>query len=487
MHRFPSPLERAERVLQHPTCMKILEYLYAQGATASHNRIYITQIEQGLGINKGSIWRYIVGGKNRKALLKGFVHYGDKGEREGLYLLEAGIAAVTTRNPQEIAAALSRRLEKGNSVRQNGVPYDLKAEGFPSLYTTLKNTQRSPDEPELLLWRIKRVLKSENALKVIRALYELGATSHKNGVSLTKLAAKANLPVSTVYRLTTKYTYKRKNPMLRGLLPPILHGFVHYSQPYTREGKYYIYPKWLPIIEIFLNPPAKLNLADLFDEDFLNNKLPTSAANKSPSFFATCNRVATFLIKPLEENNNKKEPYNQPPSSSPLLSVPPQSFKFEEDKLTCSIANTEGNTTTADTTTPVNANPSVMVKVSEVNLEDKFSNEITEKNDIKVSGIVKGEEKFPPQPQQSAPCGGGSGVGMFIASENIRKDTFSGKEADKFSADVGVGEGGENSPPQPTACQGDSEVEDLGEIPDGEGRCVAVSYTHLTLPTNREV
>jgi len=453
MHRFPSPLERAERVLQHPTCMKILEYLYAQGATASHNRIYITQIERDLGINKGLIWKYIVGGKNRKALLKGFVHYGDKGEREGLYLLEAGIAAVTTRNPQEIAAALSRRLEKGNSVRQNGVPYDLKAESFPSLYTTLKNIQRSPDEPELLLWRIKRVLKSENALKVIRALYELGATSYKNGVSLTKLAAKANLPVSTVYRLTTKYTYKRKNPMLRGLLPPILHGFVHYSQPYTREGKYYLYPKWLPIIEIFLNPPAKLNLADLFDKDLLNNKLPvppTSAAQKSPSFFATCNRVATFPIKPLEEENNrdKRKPYNHPQSGlSPLCAArEPSKFEFEEDKLTCSIANTEGNTTTADTTT-VNANPSVMVKVSEVNLEDKFSNEITDKNGIKVSGIVGGEGNNPPQ---FTPCGGGSGVGSFIASEVIFEDKFSGEitnENDKVSGMIG-GEGG--SSPQLT-------------------------------------
>ncbi|MEZ8219462.1 hypothetical protein B0813_002999 [Candidatus Fervidibacteria bacterium JGI MDM2 SSWTFF-3-K9] len=540
MHRFPSPLERAERVLQHPTCMKILEYLYAQGATASHNRIYITQIERDLGINKGSIWKYIVGGKNRKALLKGFVHYGDKGEREGLYLLEAGIAAITTRNPQEIAAALSRRLEKGNSVRQNGVPYDLKAEGFPSLYTTLKNTQRSPDEPELLLWRIKRVLKSENALKVIRALYELGATSHKNGVSLTKLAAKANLPVSTVYRLTTKYTYKRKNPMLRGLLPPILHGFVHYSQPYTREGKYYIYPKWLPIIEIFLNPPAKLNSINLFDKDLLNNKLPTSAANKSPSFFVTCNRVATFPIKPLEEDNkNKRKPYNPHSGLSPLCAArEPSKFEFEEDKLTCSIANTEGNTTTADTTT-VNANPSVMVKVREFNLKVNFTNEITEENDIKFSEVVKGDEKFSPQPtspqpQQSAPCGGGSGVGSFIASEVIfenkfsgeitnendkvsgivegkgdnspqpaatawegegdgswsfaasevsREDKFSGKIADNGVSEV-IGGEGDNSPQlpsprpqQPAPCQegkwfAASDVEDLGEVPDREGGCV---------------
>jgi hypothetical protein len=106
MYQYPTTLERAQRVLQHPTCMKILEYLYAQGATASHNRIYITQIERDLGINKGLIWKYIVGSKRNKAYLKGFVHYGDKGKRCGLYLLEAGIAAVTTRDPSQTAEAL---------------------------------------------------------------------------------------------------------------------------------------------------------------------------------------------------------------------------------------------------------------------------------------------------------------------------------------------------------------------------------------------
>ncbi|MEZ8219466.1 hypothetical protein B0813_003003 [Candidatus Fervidibacteria bacterium JGI MDM2 SSWTFF-3-K9] len=319
MYQFPSPLDRAKRVLQHPTCMKILEYLYAQGATVSHNRIYITQIERDLGINKGLIWKYIVGSKRNKAYLKGFVHYGDKGKRCGLYLLEAGIAAVTTRDPSQTAEALKKRYANRSHATKEAVSFIYRL--------TCPQLPRPPKKnPEIIYWKLKRVLKSKNALKVIRALYELGATSYKKGVSLTKLAKAANLPASTVYRLTTKYTYKRKRPTTKFLLPPILKGFIHYSQPKTREGKYYLYPKWLPYINIFLNPEALSNSDLLFiSHQIALNQVTSNSVNPNEKAKVSephhCEQVTTILNTLVEDKNLNITP-DLPADAAPTATAP---------------------------------------------------------------------------------------------------------------------------------------------------------------------
>ena len=153
----------------------------------------------------------------------------------------------------------------------------------------------------------------------------------------------------------------------------------------------------------------------------------------------------------------------------------------EDDKVSGMIGGEGGSSPQLTTTAwKEGEGGSERIVVSEISLEDKFSGEVM---GDRVSGIVEGKGDNSPQPAATAWEGEGDGSWSFAASEVSREDKFSGKIADNGVSEV-IGGEGDNSPQlpsprpqQPAPCQegkwfAASEVEDLGEVPDGEGRCV---------------
>lgn len=85
-------MARIERVLKSKDAKAILKAMWRLGATSSNNRVYLTRIAEATGLRKQRIYRLIRGEKKHYAVLRGFVHYPDKGKRKGFYLLPAGRA-----------------------------------------------------------------------------------------------------------------------------------------------------------------------------------------------------------------------------------------------------------------------------------------------------------------------------------------------------------------------------------------------------------
>jgi hypothetical protein len=83
---------RVREVLEDPLAKLILIVLYNHGATNSANRMSLSELAKRTGVHKWLILRKIRGARKHKAVLRGFVHYPDKGKRKGFYLLKAGVA-----------------------------------------------------------------------------------------------------------------------------------------------------------------------------------------------------------------------------------------------------------------------------------------------------------------------------------------------------------------------------------------------------------
>jgi len=233
-------VEKINYALNHPVASRILDYLWEKKAIYPGHEVYVTELERELGVHRRHIWWIIAGDKTHRPVLRGLVHHGDRGRRIGVRLTYAGLVLKLTGNVELTAQILIH----GDQI----LPENL-SEGAKEIL------QKAKLYPVHLAYRaLKRVFKSKNALRIIRALFELNAIGNRNAVSLTKLAKQAGLPRSTVYLFTTK-TYPKKNRKAVGKpLPPILYNIVHYSQPRTREGRYYLYPWWERYRQYFENP-----------------------------------------------------------------------------------------------------------------------------------------------------------------------------------------------------------------------------------------
>jgi hypothetical protein len=82
--------DRVTKVIQNPLAKLILIVLHNAGATKSSARMSLTELARRVGANKWQVLRTIKGAKKHHAVLRGFVHYPDKGRRKGFYLLKAG-------------------------------------------------------------------------------------------------------------------------------------------------------------------------------------------------------------------------------------------------------------------------------------------------------------------------------------------------------------------------------------------------------------
>jgi len=240
-------VEKINYALNHPLASKILDYLWEKGAIYPGHEVYVTELERELNANRKHIWWIIAGDKTHRPVLQGLVHHGDRGRRIGVRLTYAGLVLKLTGNVELTAQILSDRKRDQNHENQ------ILAENLPKdAQEILRKAKLYPIH--LAYRKLKRVFKSKNALRIIKALFELNAIGNRNAVSLTKLAQQAGLPRSTVYLFTTK-TYPKKDRKAEGNpLPPILKGVVHYSQPRTREGRYYLYPWWERYRQYFENP-----------------------------------------------------------------------------------------------------------------------------------------------------------------------------------------------------------------------------------------
>jgi ribosomal protein S14 len=83
---------RVREVLEDPLAKLILIILYNFGAISSANRISLSELAKRVGVHKWLILRKIRGARKHHAVLRGFVHYPDKGKRKGFYLLKAGVS-----------------------------------------------------------------------------------------------------------------------------------------------------------------------------------------------------------------------------------------------------------------------------------------------------------------------------------------------------------------------------------------------------------
>jgi hypothetical protein len=275
-------LSHVERTLNHPAAMRIINYLFERGAIIARRKVTISEMERDLGLNRGYIYRLIVGGKRHRSYLRGFVHYPDKGLREGFYLLPAGILVAIGASPEEIAEILAHR--KGNSM--NTFRWIIQT------YHRLHSHKLPPEVREILkrdnlnlniaVSRLTRLLRSKTAIKILKALYELKATSWKSATTITKLSKTAGLNKGTVYKLTTRVYPKAKKNHTKSK-PPALHGVVHYPQPTTKEGKYYIYPKWMPLVEWLINATEE-DIQQLLVSDNELEKIASLFLTKESSF-----------------------------------------------------------------------------------------------------------------------------------------------------------------------------------------------------------
>jgi len=82
---------KLRRVLERPLAKLILIVLYQANATKSSQRMSLTDLAHRLQAHPYHLLRLIKGAKKHHAVLKGFVHYPDKGKRKGFYLLPAGL------------------------------------------------------------------------------------------------------------------------------------------------------------------------------------------------------------------------------------------------------------------------------------------------------------------------------------------------------------------------------------------------------------
>jgi len=154
---------RVRRVLENSAAKLLLVIMFNSRATTSENRITLTELEQKSGIHRSKIWRLIAGEKGHKSVLKGFVHYPDKGKRKGFYLLKAGLViaealamerSITNQVIKKAASALTER--KSASSRQ--VPNKLRSSSqqvpnkFPlsSRFPIYPSLPTSPEYPTSL-------------------------------------------------------------------------------------------------------------------------------------------------------------------------------------------------------------------------------------------------------------------------------------------------------------------------------------------------
>jgi len=334
----------AERALNHPVAMRIINYLFERGAIIARNKVTISEMERDLGINRGYIYRLIVGDRNHRSYLRGFVHYPDKGLREGFYLLPAGILAASGASPEEIAETLIHRKESSiNAFRQ-----------IIELFHRLNSYKLPPKVREILLRdnlnlniatsRLTRLLKNRTAIKILKALYELKATSWKSAVTITKLSKASGLNKGTIYKLTTKVYPKAKKNHTKSR-PPVLHGVVHYPKPNTREGKYYIYPKWVPFVE-WLTSATEEDIERLLNSEDNLTRLATLFLTPQNSGFPQIadkmsdapqdpNQVFSKLTIPntSSSNDNDNNEKNLPASSGSEAATARSQLNYESAEL----------------------------------------------------------------------------------------------------------------------------------------------------------
>jgi hypothetical protein len=236
--------------------MRIINYLFERGAITARRRVTISEMERDLGINRGNIYRLIVGGKGHRSYLRGFVHYPDKGLREGFYLLPAGILAAIGASKEEIAEVLTLRKESQINNPRWIIQFYHRLNSYKLPPKVKEILRRDNLNYDIAISRLTCLLANKTAIKVLKALLQLGATSWKSAVTITETSKAAGLNKGTVYKLTTQ-TYRRAKKSRTKSRPPVLHGVVHYSKPNTKEGKYYIYPKWVPFAEWLVNATEK--------------------------------------------------------------------------------------------------------------------------------------------------------------------------------------------------------------------------------------
>jgi hypothetical protein len=284
-------LSYVERTLNHPVAMRIVNYLFERGAITAGNKVTISEIEKDLGINRGYIYVLIVGGKRHRSYLRGFVHYPDKGLREGFYLLPAGILAAIGASKEEIAEVLIRRKENSiNAYRQIIQVYHLI--NFHKLPPKVREVlKRDKLNENIAVSRLKRLLKSKTAIKVLKTLRDLGATSWKSAVPITEISKASGLNKGAIYKLTTR-VYPRAKKNHTKSRPPVLHGVVHYPKPNTKEGKYYIYPKWVSFVEWLVNATEKDIEQLLNSEEDLKRLAPLFLTSQNSSFPQVNTKVA---------------------------------------------------------------------------------------------------------------------------------------------------------------------------------------------------
>jgi hypothetical protein len=318
-------LSYVERTLNHPVAMRIVNYLFERGAITARNKVTISEIERDLGINRGNIYRLIVGGKRHRSYLRGFVHYPDKGLREGFYLLPAGILTAIGASKEEIAEVLIRRKENSiNAYRQIVQAYHLI--NFHKLPPKVREVlKRDKLNENIAVSRLKRLLKSKTAIKVLKTLRDLGATSWKSAVPITEISKASGLNKGAIYKLTTR-VYPRAKKSHTKFRPPVLHGVVHYSKPNTKEGKYYIYPKWVSFVEWLVNATEKDIEQLLNSEEDLKRLAPLFLTSQNSSFPQVNTKVAdappdnrevsTELTIPYSFNSSYYSKENNLPASS---------------------------------------------------------------------------------------------------------------------------------------------------------------------------
>jgi len=151
---------RVKKVLENSIAKLLLVIMFNAKATTSENRITLTELERRSGIHRSKIWRLIAGEKGHKSVLRGFVHYPEKGRRKGFYLLKAGLViaeALAMEKPitKQVLKKAAIALAERKSACSRQVPDKLRSSSqqvpdkFPlsSRFPIYPNIPTDPESP----------------------------------------------------------------------------------------------------------------------------------------------------------------------------------------------------------------------------------------------------------------------------------------------------------------------------------------------------
>jgi hypothetical protein len=274
--------------------LKVLNCLIEAQAFDSKHRISLTQVARRTGLNEGTIYRMLFGDKKHKAQLlkygvKTWERKNRKGKRHGLYLKLTPDENKDKMNHFKEGLAIQQSLSDNKDIQ--------------------RETRKRHFNPDITYFRLERILRNKDCMKIIAAVKQYGLFRWKSAVNLKTLGSLANVHPTNVYRYIIPNEQNRY---------PHLRDFFSHS----RRGKQilvYVVPRWKPLFDLFPSPDnPKVSdeqleyMAHLYFFIFTKSKgLDPKCSDECPY----CSKIATSLesvpppfLFPTTSFNNSENP-----------------------------------------------------------------------------------------------------------------------------------------------------------------------------------